>query len=223
MLEQPTRLLASSGISPNILTVVGFLLNLGVALILALGWEFLGGFLVLFAGLFDMLDGSLARLTQRTSRFGALLDSVLDRFSEAALFLGLLWLYGFQQATLVVLLLFGALLGSIMVSYVRARAEGLGISCEVGLFARPERLFLLALGLIFSQLVVVLALLVVLTHVTVAQRMWHVWRSVRAEGEPRALERVGQEEEGSDPAAAAAQGKLKAKKTTLPLKDLGAG
>ncbi|MDP2727937.1 MAG: CDP-alcohol phosphatidyltransferase family protein, partial [Dehalococcoidia bacterium] len=145
-------------------------------LVLALGWTFLGGFLVLFAGLFDMLDGAVARLSGQTTRFGALLDSVVDRFSEAAILAGLLWLYLSQQRITEVLLLFAVLLGSLMVSYVRARAEGLGLDCEVGLVARPERVLLLALGLLLSQMVPVLALLAILTHFTVAQRVWHIWQ-----------------------------------------------
>lgn len=185
VLEPPVRFLAGRGLSPNLLTVAGFLLNALVGLVLALGWVFPGGFLVLFAGLFDLLDGALARLAGRTSRFGALLDSVLDRFSEAAILAGLLWLYLSQESVVEPLLLFAVLLGSFMVSYVRARAEGLGMDCEVGLAARPERVLLLALGLLFSQMVWSLALLALLTHFTVAQRVWHVWRQAKLQGSPR--------------------------------------
>lgn len=175
-LERPVRQLARRGLSPNVLTITGLALNAVVGLVLALGWEFAGGFLVIFAGLFDMLDGALARMSGRTTRFGALLDSVVDRFSEAAILVGLLWFYLSSQRLTEVLLLFAVLLGSLMVSYVRARAEGLGIDCEVGLLARPERVLLLALGLIVSQMVIVLLLLAILTHATVIQRVWHVWR-----------------------------------------------
>ncbi len=177
VLEVPVRHMAQRGISPNVLTITGLVLNAFVGLVLAMGLEFWGGFLVIFAGLFDMLDGALARLAGRTTRFGALLDSVVDRFSEAAILVGLLWFYLASQRIAEILLLFAVLLGSLMVSYVRARAEGLGIDCEVGLVARPERVLLLALGLILSQMVIVLALLAVLTHITVIQRVWHVWRS----------------------------------------------
>lgn len=184
LLEAPVRLLARTGLSPNVLTVAGFLLNLVVGLVLAMGWVFAGGILVLFAGLFDMLDGATARLSGRTTPFGALLDSVVDRFSEAAILGGLLWLYLSQQRELEVLLLFAVLLGSLMVSYVRARAEGLGLDCEVGLVARPERVLLLALGLMSSQVVPVLALLAVLTHFTVAQRVWHVRKHTGPQDSP---------------------------------------
>lgn len=174
LLEAPVRFLVRSGLSPNVLTLAGFVLNALVGFVLAMGWLFQGGILVLFAGIFDMLDGATARLAGRSTRFGALLDSVMDRFSEAAVLAGLLWLYLTQQKTLEVLLVFGVLLGSLMVSYVRARAEGLGLDCEVGLVARPERVLLLAAGLLFSQMVPVLALLAFFTHLTVVQRVWHV-------------------------------------------------
>lgn len=178
-LEGPVRLMARGGLNPNVLTITGLVLNVFVGSVIALGSEFVGGFLVLFAGLFDMLDGSLARLSGRTSRFGALLDSVVDRFSEAAILAGPLLLYLSRGWTVEVLLIFAVLTGSFMVSYVRARAEGLGIECEVGLVARPERVILLALGLIFSQMVPVLVLLAALTHFTVIQRVWHVWQKAK--------------------------------------------
>lgn len=176
LLEAPVRLLARSGLSPNVLTATGLLLNVAVGVVLATGWVLLGGLLVLLAGIFDMLDGAMARVAGRSTRFGALLDSVVDRFSEAAILAGLLWLYVSQQRAVEVLLLFAVLLGSLMVSYVRARAEGLGLDCEVGLVARPERVLLLALGLITSLMVPVLAILAILTHLTVVQRVWYVWQ-----------------------------------------------
>ena len=176
LLEAPVRLLARSGLSPNVLTAAGLLLNVAVGVVLATGWVLLGGLLVLLAGIFDMLDGAMARVAGRSTRFGALLDSVVDRFSEAAILAGLLWLYVSQQRAVEVLLLFAVLLGSLMVSYVRARAEGLGLDCEVGLVARPERVLLLALGLITSLMVPVLAILAILTHLTVVQRVWYVWQ-----------------------------------------------
>ncbi|MDO8690193.1 MAG: CDP-alcohol phosphatidyltransferase family protein, partial [Dehalococcoidia bacterium] len=118
-LASPVRALARRGDSPNVLTETGLLLNALVGLVLALGWGFWGGFLVIFAGLFDMLDGALARQSGRTTRFGALLDSVVDRFSEAVILIGLLWFYLSSQRFAEVLLLFAVLLGSLMVSYVR--------------------------------------------------------------------------------------------------------
>jgi len=178
------RCLARAGISPNALTITGFLLNALVAGVLAGGHLFLGGFLVLFAGWFDMLDGALARISGRSTRFGTLLDSTVDRFSEAVLFFGLLIFYLAQGTAVEILLIYSAIVGSIMVSYVRARAEGLGLRSEVGLFARPERVILLALGLLLSRvspvvLLVVLWILAVGTMLTVLHRLIHAWRQMK--------------------------------------------
>ncbi|MCL0095071.1 CDP-alcohol phosphatidyltransferase family protein [Dehalococcoidia bacterium] len=185
LLTEPiVRLIARTGISPNALTITGFLLNALVAGVLAGGYLFLGGFLVLFAGWFDMLDGALARISGKSTRFGTLLDSTVDRFSEAIVFLGLLVFYLARGATLEILLIYFTIVGSIMVSYVRARAEGLGLRSEVGLFARPERVILLALGLLPSRispvaLLVVLWILAVGTMITVLHRLIHTWRQMK--------------------------------------------
>ncbi|MCL0037106.1 CDP-alcohol phosphatidyltransferase family protein [Dehalococcoidia bacterium] len=185
LLTEPiVRLIARTGISPNALTITGFLLNALVAGVLAGGYLFLGGFLVLFAGWFDMLDGALARISGKSTRFGTLLDSTVDRFSEAVVFLGLLVFYLAQGATLEILLIYFTIVGSIMVSYVRARAEGLGLRSEVGLFTRPERVILLALGLLPSRispvaLLVVLWILAVGTMITVLHRLIHTWRQMK--------------------------------------------
>ena len=169
-------LLARVGLSPNALTVFGFLISLGVAWVLSTGHFFLGGFLVLFSGAMDFLDGALARATGRSSRFGAFLDSTLDRFSEAVLFLGLLAYYAAQGSYQAILLVGGALVGSMITSYTRARAEGLGLKGEVGLFSRTERIILLAIGLIFNQMIAVLWIIAVLANFTALQRLFHVWR-----------------------------------------------
>lgn len=178
------RLIARSGVSPNALTWLGLLLNIGVAAALAWGHLFLGGFLVLIAGAFDLLDGAVARVTGRTTKFGALLDSTIDRLSEGALLFGVLVFFARQgnvQGTLVVFL---AMVGSFAVSYVKARAEGLGLECPVGWFTRPERVVLLALGLLLSglphALLVALWVLAVMAHLTAGQRIYHVWRQTQA-------------------------------------------
>jgi len=182
--EPIVRLIARTGISPNALTITGFLLNVVVAGVLAGGHLFPGGFLVLFAGWFDMLDGALARVVGKSTRFGSLLDSTIDRFSEAVLFLGLLIFYLEQAATPEILLVYSVIVGSIMVSYIKARAEGLGLRCEVGFFARPERVVLLALGLILSRilavaLLAVLWILAVGTILTVLHRLIHAWQQMK--------------------------------------------
>jgi CDP-diacylglycerol--glycerol-3-phosphate 3-phosphatidyltransferase len=169
--------------APNTLTLLGFLFNIIVAWVLAQGHLFLGGFLVIICSAFDLLDGALARVTGRVTAFGAILDSTLDRFSEAALLFGLSVFYLVQYRIPEVLLIYVVLVGSLAVSYVRARAEGLGLECEVGLLARPERVIILALGLIFNQVLIALWILAVLTHVTVGQRLLHLWRQTR-KGKP---------------------------------------
>jgi len=177
--EPVARLVAKTGLSPNTLTVLGLFLNLGVAAIIATGHTLVGGLMVLFAGAFDLLDGTVARLTQRSTRFGALLDSTLDRLSDAALLFGLLILYVRQHSSGEILLVYIALVGSMMVSYTRARAEGLQLECEVGLLARGERVVILALGLIFNQVIIALWILAVLTSITAAQRVFYVWQKTK--------------------------------------------
>jgi CDP-diacylglycerol---glycerol-3-phosphate 3-phosphatidyltransferase len=144
------RLLIKFGITPNMLTTLGLLINLLAAIVFIIGGEvgergdltYIGGGcgLVLIAGLFDMLDGQVARLGNMSSRFGALYDSVLDRYSELLMFLGICYYLVAHHYFLGSLITFIALIGSMMVSYVRARAEGLGIECKGGLMQRPERI-----------------------------------------------------------------------------------
>ena len=178
----PAMLLAKAGISPNALTVFGFTMTLGVAWVLSTGHFFLSGFLVLLSGSLDFLDGALARATGRSTKFGAFLDSTLDRFSDAALFLGLLAYYASQGSHYLEIVLIGAALtGSLVTSYTRARAEGLGLKDEVGVFTRTERIILLAIGLIIGHwhsdaMTVVLWIIAVLSNLTALQRIYHVWR-----------------------------------------------
>lgn len=168
------------GFSPNALTVLGFLLILPISGLIAVGQEALGAFLLIFAFLFDAVDGSAARLANRESRFGAFLDSTLDRWAEAALYLALL-VRGYQRQDLVfVVLVFVAFAGSVMVSYARARAEGLGIECKEGLLTRFERLALLILGLLltaawgYTPLVIAVGFIGVFANVTAVQRILYV-------------------------------------------------
>ena len=141
------------------------------------------GFMVLFAGLFDMLDGALARATNRVTRFGGILDSTLDRLSEAVLLLSILVIYTRGQQVAESLLVGIALLGSLLVSYIKARTEALGIECNVGLFTRPERVIVLALGLLLSQfayaLITALAIITAFSFFTAGQRLLNAWRQTR--------------------------------------------
>lgn len=176
LLEPLTRRIAATGISPNALTITGFISVLATAVVLALGHRQLGGILFLLATGFDLLDGAVAQLTKRKTTFGAYLDSNLDRYAEIAIFLALLIPYSLQGAVLEVVLCYLAMAGSLMVSYARARAEGLGLACQVGLLARPERVIILGLGLILDQVMPALALLALSTNITAMQRIIHVWR-----------------------------------------------
>jgi CDP-diacylglycerol--glycerol-3-phosphate 3-phosphatidyltransferase len=175
----PAELVAKTRISPNIVTALGLLVALVTAWVLYTGHFFLGGFLVLVSGAFDMLDGAVARISGRSTQFGAIFDSTFDRLSEAALFLGLLAYYANQGSFQEVVLVGAVLVGSMMTSYVRARAEGLGLKCEVGLFTRPERVILLAIGLIFNQMLVILWIIAVLSNLIAWQRLFYVWQQIR--------------------------------------------
>lgn len=174
-------ILSKSGIKPDALTFTGLVVNIGAAYVIATGHFLPGGVLILIAGLFDLLDGALARFVKQTRKFGAILDSTIDRISEAAIFCGLLVWYMLEGDTLEVVLIFAVLIGSFLVSYVRARAEGLGLECKVGLFTRAERVIVLAIGLMVGQFVdlaVVIALwiLAVFVYITVVQRLVHLRR-----------------------------------------------
>lgn len=183
-LTQPAvRLLARTSITPNALTWIGFFIAVGAAALIITGHLFAAGFVVLFTGFFDSLDGALARHTNRTTRFGAALDSILDRVSEAVLLIGILVVYAVEQSFGPTLLVSVALLGSLLVSYVRARAEALDVECEVGFFTRTERVIVLGLGLLLSPidyaLITALAIIAVFSFITVGQRVHHIWRQTK--------------------------------------------
>lgn len=182
--EPVVRLLARTSITPNVITWFGFTLAVGAAVFITGGHLLAAGLVVLLAGFFDLLDGALARYTNRATRFGAVLDATLDRLSEGVLLLGIMFLYAGEEETIGVLLAGAALLASMSVSYVRARAEAMGIECLVGLFTRLHRVIVLALGLLLSQLfdnalIIALAIIVGLSFFTVGQRLVYVWRQAK--------------------------------------------
>jgi len=173
-------LLARTGLTPNQLTVMGLVLNGVVGWVAAEGRLQLAGVFLIVAGAFDMLDGAVARATGRVTRFGGVLDSVLDRYAEAFVLGGLLiWIVRTELGAVPVLLCYATIVGSILVSYVRARAEGAGIALTQGFFARPERIVVLALGLLLDRPIWALWLLAVATNLTVLQRLWLVRRAAR--------------------------------------------
>lgn len=169
--------LQTTGISPNALTAIGFVLTAVVALVLASGNLLWGGLLLIFAALFDTLDGALARHAGKTTVFGAFFDSVMDRFSEAVTLIALIYYYSGQpDGRLPVVLLAFSLMGSLLVSYTRARAESVQIECKEGFFQRTERIVVLILGLVTGWMLPVLWLLAVFTNLTAVQRIYDVYR-----------------------------------------------
>ena len=197
------RGLARSRINPNVLTFIGLLINIGCALLYGYGMFFKAGLLMILANLFDMLDGQVARLRGRVTQFGGFFDSVIDRYSDIIVYLGIMIFYArdtVAQSTLLVALTGIALVGSVMVSYTRARAESLNITCKVGFLERPERVVLLIIGsltmfdpatigllapvaptlnLFLHKMPQVLWVLAVLSHWTVVHRIYHTWRELR--------------------------------------------
>jgi CDP-diacylglycerol--glycerol-3-phosphate 3-phosphatidyltransferase len=183
--ERPARFLGRLGFTPNALTIVGSLLTASVGLLASQGWFVAAGICLWLFSITDTLDGALARATDRVTTFGAFLDSVCDRYAEAAVFFGLVWWYQSQSDAIGVALAYLAIIGSLMVSYARARAEGIGLqAAEIGWFQRPERIIALGIGFLLGSVIpqalqAVLALLVILTTVTVIQRVRHVARASR--------------------------------------------
>ena len=167
---------------------MGLCLAAGAAALIIMGQLLAAGFLVLIAGYFDILDGALARRTDQTSRFGAILDSTVDRLSEAVVLLGILALFLFTEDQSLfallsrnwsILLIGLALLSSPLVSYIRARAEALRIECQVGIFTRAERVIVLALGLLINQVTIALAIITALSLVTAGQRLLYVRKQAK--------------------------------------------
>lgn len=182
------RVLSRTRVTPNIVTWIAFLLAAGAAALVATGHLVACGAVVLASGFCDIVDGALARRTGGVTRFGAVLDSTLDRLSEGVLLLGILWLFLTHEQRVIsaafatewsAVLVLVALLGSVLVSYIRARAETLGVDCQVGVFTRGERVVVLVLGLWLDQLVIALGLIALLSFVTAGQRLVYVWRQTK--------------------------------------------
>jgi CDP-diacylglycerol--glycerol-3-phosphate 3-phosphatidyltransferase len=173
------RALALSKIHPNVLTFLGLLINIGAAALLARGQFRWAGAVIIGAGLFDMVDGRVARETNRVTRFGGFFDSVLDRYSDLALLVGLLVWYGSINRPFYVVLTSIVMTASVMVSYVRARAENTIPACKVGFMERPERVVLLIIGALFDAMPQVLWVIAVLGNLTVVHRMIFTWQETK--------------------------------------------
>ncbi|MBS1875907.1 MAG: CDP-alcohol phosphatidyltransferase family protein [Acidobacteria bacterium] len=170
------RGLALSKIHPNVLTFIGLVINIVAAALLALGRFRAAGFVILGAGIFDMVDGRVARETNQVTRFGGFFDSVVDRYSDLGLLVGLLVWYGSINRPWYVVLTAIAMTGSVMVSYARARAENAIPTCKVGFMERPERVVLVIIGALFDRMAPVLWVIAVLANITVIHRMIFTWQ-----------------------------------------------
>src|SRR6185503_11124328 len=167
---------AALRIHPNVLTLTGLAINIFAAILFAKGIFTWAGLVVLFAGIFDMVDGEVARRTGRVTKFGAFFDSVIDRYSDLLLLLGLMIWYAKLDRIFYMGLTGLVLIGSVMTSYTRARAESLIAACKVGFLERPERIVLLIIGGLTDRMAAVLWVMAILSNWTVSQRIWYTWR-----------------------------------------------
>lgn len=172
------RMLTAFRVNPNVITFLGFLIGCGASVAFALGYWRTAGVVLICAGLFDILDGAVARSSRTTTGFGAFFDSVLDRYSDIVMFLGLVVYYARSSSSFYIVLTCIVLMGSVMVSYTRARAESLIPKCKVGFLERPERLVLLIIGALTSRMEAVLWVLAVLSHWTVIGRIYFTWKEL---------------------------------------------
>ena len=179
IIDRIVRWLALSRIHPNVLTFLGLVINSWAAFLFAAGSFRSAGLVVIGAGLFDMVDGRVARETNRVTRFGGFFDSVIDRYSDLALFMGLLVYYGSINRFFYIVLTAIVMTGSVMVSYTRARAEVTIPQCKVGFLERPERVVLIILGALFDRMAPVLWVIAVLSNLTVIHRMIFTWQECK--------------------------------------------
>jgi CDP-diacylglycerol---glycerol-3-phosphate 3-phosphatidyltransferase len=184
--EPVVKFISKTPLTPNMVTVIGFAITVAAGALAFAEHLLTAGFVALLAGVFDMLDGALARTTKRVTKFGAILDSTLDRASEALILIGLLAVF-VRAGNLTESMLVGfALTGSFLTSYTRARMEGLGIECKAGLFTRTERVIVTAAGLILSGishvLLIALIIVTIFSWYTTIERMVYAWRNLKNQG-----------------------------------------
>lgn len=178
--------LALARISPNVLTFMGLVINIIAAILFGYATAenqgrmfFYAGLVIIGAGFFDLVDGRVARATNQVTRFGAFFDSVVDRYSDVALFFGLLVYYARANRFFYLVLVAVVMMGSVMVSYTRARAESLIGTCKVGFMERPERLVLVIIGAVFNRMAPVLWVIAVLSNITVAHRIYYTYQKTK--------------------------------------------
>ncbi len=176
MLLPIVRILMQFNIHPNVITLLclaGFLIS---ALFIAQGKFLMAGLILLVFAPLDAIDGLLARTGNKVTKFGAFLDSTMDRYGEIFLFLAFTYYFILKGSIAGIVISFLGITGSLMVSYTRARAEGIGLSCKIGWFTRFERITLIILSLILETIFIALTLLAFLTHLTALQRIWYVYK-----------------------------------------------
>ena len=191
------RLLTLSGVHPNVLTLIGLVVNGVAAWILGRGEFLYGGLIILSAAIFDLTDGAVARSANKVTRFGAFLDSVMDRYSDLILLTGLLVHYARIERFSYMVLTAVVMTGTVLVSYSRARAENLIPKCKVGFMERPERIVLLIIGALFDRMAAVLWVMAVLSNLTVIHRIVHTWKESRKLAEVADSGPVAATEEGA--------------------------
>jgi CDP-diacylglycerol--glycerol-3-phosphate 3-phosphatidyltransferase len=175
--------LALSRVHPNVLTFIGLLINIWAAVLFSYGRFLYAGLVVIGAGLFDMVDGRVARETNRVTRFGGFFDSVLDRYSDLALLVGLLVYYASINRFFYVVLTAIVMTGTVLISYTRARAENTIPKCKIGFLERPERVVLIIIGALANRMAPVLWVIAVLSNITVISRIIYTWEETKRIGE----------------------------------------
>ena len=202
--------LSKHRVKPNVLTFIGLGINIFATVLFAKGMFFWAGLVVLFAGVFDMLDGAVARVTKTVTRFGAFLDSVIDRYSDMLMLFGLMIWYAKADRMFYLGLTGMVIIGSVMTSYTRARAESLIPACKVGFLERAERVVMLIIGALTDRMAVVLWIMAILTNWTVFQRIWYTWKEAsRLERQEDQLEaEAGAEETPPDDTEVTAKASL---------------
>ncbi len=199
ILDRIVRILTRLRINPNILTFTGVLISLWAAFEFGYGRFFQGGLVIILAGLFDMLDGEVARVSRSETQFGAFYDSVIDRYSDIIILQGLLVHYAREQMLGYVVLLGIAIMGAVLTSYTRARAESLIASCKVGFMERPERIVLLIIGGLANRMEAVLWILAVLGNWTVINRIYFTWKELPKPKKPDTIDAAKKSEYCTQP------------------------
>ena len=179
IMDRIVRALSIARIHPNALTAIGLGICVVAAILFGQGKFFYAGLVVIGAGIFDMVDGRVARLSNTVTSFGAFFDSVVDRYSDLAIYVGLLVYYARADRFLYLVLVAVVMVGSVMISYTRARAESLIPTCKVGFLERPERVVLIIIGAMWNRMAPVLWIIAVLSNITVIHRCFYTWQQTQ--------------------------------------------